>query len=173
MKVPAWKKTGGWGRARFLALLFLLACPGTAAPLTLSGSVITHDFTARYATPVLSDMRSNQTRVSINDVADPVLIPPRNATTKAGVPADFLHTLSNRGNFADSFRLRASLAEGAHPDTGQVPQFRFYTADGLTPLPTDADGVQVIGPLAPGVPSTSCSGPPPFPGARGGSPSST
>ena len=167
MKVPAWKKTGGWGRARFLALLFLLACPGTAAPLTLSGSVITHDFTARYATPVLSDMRSNQTRVSINDVADPVLIPPRNATTKAGVPADFLHTLSNRGNFADSFRLRASLAEGAHPDTGQVPQFRFYTADGLTPLPTDADGVQVIGPLAPGASIDLMLRATPLPGSEG------
>ena len=140
-----------WGGLRLIALALLLALPGTAFPLTPAGTVIRHDFSARFATPGVREVRSNETQVSVKDLSDPELVPPRTATTSATVPVDFRHTLTNRGNFPDSFRLKAAAVDAALPENGQAPQLRFYAADGVTPFPTDAGGLQVIGPLDPGV----------------------
>ena len=133
-----------------LALVLLLT-PGTAAPLTPAGSVIRHSFVASYA---LQDppreVISNQTEVTIKDLADPGIAPGRSASTGASQPVDFLHTVSNHGNSTDSFQLKASILQGLSPETGTPPGMRFFAGDGITPLPGDAGGNQVIGPIPPG-----------------------
>jgi uncharacterized repeat protein (TIGR01451 family) len=150
MTIPAGSKMKGWRWLRLIALALLFALPRNAFPLTPAGTVIRHDFTARFATPLLREVRSNQTTVSVKDLSDPELVPPRTATTNASVPVDFRHTLTNRGNLADSFRLVAKVVDAGLPENGQAPQLRFYAADGVTPIATDASGVQAIGPLQPG-----------------------
>ncbi|MBJ6751299.1 DUF11 domain-containing protein [Geomonas sp. Red421] len=136
-------------RACLLGVALTLAFPGAARCLTPSGTVISHDFTARFAMPALHQARSNQTQIVIKDLADPALVPPRTASAKVGVPVDFQHVLTNRGNFADSFQLKAVVARGV-TDTGPAPTFRFYQADGVTPVPATTEGVQVIGPVPAG-----------------------
>ena len=138
--------------ARCLALL-LLFVPGTAAPLTPAGSVISHSFTARFGAPTPSrSVSSNRTEVTVKDLADPAIIPPRSAAIAAGQPVDFLHTVSNRGNSADSFQLKASLLLSPLLDNAAnaAPKLEFLAADGKTPLPTDGAGRQLLGPIAAG-----------------------
>ncbi|UPU34522.1 OmpA family protein [Geomonas paludis] len=150
MTVPGWRKMGGkLVRACLLGVALTLALPGAALSLTPSGTVISHDFSVRFAMPALRQARSNQTQIAIKDLADPALVPPRTASAKAGVPVDFQHTLTNKGNTADSFQLKAVVAQGV-PDTGPAPTWRFYLADGVTPVPTTPEGVQVVGPIAAG-----------------------
>ncbi|WP_224982763.1 OmpA family protein [Geomonas agri] len=150
MTVPGWRKMGGeLVRACLLGVALTLALPGAALSLTPSGTVISHDFTARFAIPALRQLRSNQTQIAIKDLADPALVPPRTATAKAGAPVDFQHVLTNKGNFADSFQLKAVVAQGV-TDTDPAPTLRFYQADGVTPVPTTSEGVQVVGPIPAG-----------------------
>ncbi|MBJ6799369.1 DUF11 domain-containing protein [Geomonas sp. Red259] len=136
-------------RACLLGVAFALAFPGAVLSLTPSGTVISHDFSARFAMPALRQARSNQTQITIKDLADPALAPPRTATAKVGVPVHFQHVLSNRGNSPDSFQLKAMVSQGV-TDTGPAPTLRFYLADGVTPVSTNTEGVQVIGPVPAG-----------------------
>ncbi|HEY5514141.1 MAG TPA: OmpA family protein [Geomonas sp.] len=147
---PAQKKTGGRVLARWLALLLLLV-PGTAAPLTPAGSVITHSFVASFGalTPP-QGIGSNQTQVMVRDLADPTIVPARSAATLAGQPVDFPHTISNRGNSSDSFLLKAALKPGTLTESGAAPAMQFFASDGRTPLAAGAGGSQVAGPLPPG-----------------------
>ncbi|OGU05851.1 MAG: cell envelope biogenesis protein OmpA [Geobacteraceae bacterium GWC2_58_44] len=150
--VPALNNRGGRGRllVRCLALLLVLI-PETAAPLTPAGSVISHRFTARFGAPTPSrEQGSNQTLISVKDLADPTIVPPRSAATAAGRPIDFLHSISNRGNSTDSFQLKASLLQELIPENRAAPKLEFFAADGKTPLPKDPAGIQLIGPIAPG-----------------------
>jgi uncharacterized repeat protein (TIGR01451 family) len=148
--VPAWKERGGRLFALCMALL-LLIIPETAAPLTPSGTVISHSFTARFATPLQSvSITSAPSQVTIKDLSDPAIIPPRTAVTPAGQSIDFLHTVTNRGNSSDSFQLKAELVQGALPDRDVTPRMLFYSSDGKTLLPTDTGRVQLVGPIAPG-----------------------
>ena len=134
-----------------LCLALLLLVPGIAAPLTPAGTVITHSFTARFGAATPSGAAtSNQTQVTVKDLADPTIIPSRSAASPTGRPMDFLHTVSNKGNSADSFQLQASLLQGVIPEKDPAPKMQFFTADGKTLLPVDSTGVQVIGPIAPG-----------------------
>ncbi|QXE88057.1 OmpA family protein [Geomonas nitrogeniifigens] len=136
-------------RAGLLGVALALALPGAAPCLTPSGTVISHDFAARFATPAPRQARSNQTQITVRDLADPELVPPRTATAKAGVPVDFQHVLTNRGNFPDSFQLKAVLQSGV-TESGPAPALRFYLADGVTPVPANSEGVQVVGPVPAG-----------------------
>ncbi|QWV95660.1 OmpA family protein [Geomonas oryzisoli] len=136
-------------RVYLLGVALVLALPGGALCLTPSGTVISHDFTARFATPLLRQARSNQTQITVRDLADPELVPPRTATARAGVPVDFQHVLTNRGNSPDSFQLKAAPQAGV-TETGPAPALRFYQADGVTPVPVNPEGVQVVGPVPAG-----------------------
>jgi uncharacterized repeat protein (TIGR01451 family) len=140
-----------WGRvlARLLALMLVLL-PSTATPLTPAGTVINHHFTARFSNAFPQSASSNDVEITIRDTTDPAIAPPQSAVTLAGQPFDFVHTITNRGNSQDSFRLKASLVQGPLPDNGAQPKIEFYAADGKTLLPTDSSGLPVIGPLAPG-----------------------
>lgn len=147
--VPAVNKTGGSILAGMLVLLLVLA-PRTAASLTPAGTVISHSFTAQFAAPAPRSASSSTTQVTVHDLADPSIVPSRSVTGVAGKPVDFLHTVTNRGNSTDSFRLRCSLLQGVSGPPAAGTKMIFYASDGITPLPADASGVQVIGPLAAG-----------------------
>jgi len=143
------KMTGG-GVARWLALVLLLV-PGTAASLTPTGSVIRHSFAVNFGTQTPPrEVSSNQTQVTIKDLADPVLVPARSASTSPGQSCNFLHTITNRGNAPDSFLLQAGSLQAVLPDSGAPARMQFFAADGVTPFPGDGAGNQVAGPLAPG-----------------------
>ena len=136
--------------ARWLALALLLL-PGTAAPLTPTGSVIRHSFVTNFALQAQTrTVASNQTEITVKDLADLSLVPARSASTPPGQHFDFLHTLSNRGNAPDSFLLKASVLQALLPDSTPAPTLQFFVSDGLTPLGSDAAGNQVAGPLPPG-----------------------
>jgi uncharacterized repeat protein (TIGR01451 family) len=144
------RKSGGKVSALIVALL-LLFIPRSATPLTPAGTVVTHSFTAKFLNASrASEQLSNQTRVTVKDLTDPLLVPPRKTVTAPGQPADFIHTITNRGNSEDSFKLSASILQGAGLKQAAGATLRFYSADGKTPLPVDAGGAQVIGPIAPG-----------------------
>ncbi|MBU5612715.1 DUF11 domain-containing protein [Geomonas sp. Red51] len=135
--------------ACLLGMALTLALPAAALSLTPSGTVISHDFAARFATPAPRQVRSNLTQITIKDLADPELVPPRTATAKVGVPVDFQHVLTNRGNFPDSFQVKALLPQGV-TESGPAPALRFYQGDGVTPVPTGPGGIQVVGPVPAG-----------------------
>jgi uncharacterized repeat protein (TIGR01451 family) len=148
--VPVGKERGGRLFALCMALL-LLMLPETAAPLTPSGTVITHSFSARFSSPGQTvTITSTPSQVTIKDLSDPAIVPPRTAVTPAGQSIDFLHTVSNRGNSTDTFQLKADLVQGALPDRDVNPRMQFYSSDGKTLLPTDPGGFQLVGPVAPG-----------------------
>jgi len=149
-RIPAQARLAGSLLLPWLALLQLLS-PGAAAALTPSGSVITHSSQATFgaSTPPRA-VSSNVTRVTIRDLADPIIIPARYAATLASRPLDFLHTISNRGNSTDSFLVKATLFQGAPAGSITAPGMRFFTGDGITPLSSDADGNQVTVPIPPG-----------------------
>ena len=147
--VPALRKMGGKVLALSLALLMLLV-PEQAASLTPAGTVISHSFKAQFRTPSAQELGSNQSVVTIKDLTDPAIVPPRSAVTPAGQPIDFKHTVTNRGNSPDTFQLKASLLQGPLPDGDPPPKMQFFSADGKEPLPSDSTGAQVIGPVAPG-----------------------
>jgi uncharacterized repeat protein (TIGR01451 family) len=140
------KKREGIILAFGLTLQFLM--PGIAAPLTPAGSIITHSFIAHFDAPPSKLANSNQTQVTVKDLADPTIVPARSAAVPAGQPVDFPHTVCNRGNSTDSFQLKASLLQGVLPQN--APKMQFFAADGKTALPADATGIQWIGPIAPG-----------------------
>jgi uncharacterized repeat protein (TIGR01451 family) len=149
--VLASRKSGGKVSALVLALLLLFVTPRSATPLTPARTVISHSFTARYLNASRpAELPSNQTRITVKDLADPLLVPPRKTVTVPGQPADFLHTVTNRGNSQDSFKLNASIVQGAGAVKTAGAKIQFFAADGKTLLPTDAEGNQVLGPLAPG-----------------------
>jgi uncharacterized repeat protein (TIGR01451 family) len=149
--VLASRKTGGKVSALILALLLLFVTPRSATPLTPAGTVISHGFTARYLNASRpAELPSNQTRITVKDLADPLLVPPRKTVTAPGQPADFLHTVTNRGNSEDSFKLNASIVQGAGAAKAAGAKIQFYAADGKTLLPADPQGNQVLGPIAPG-----------------------
>jgi len=144
------EKKGGRVVARWLVLVLLLL-PVVAAALTPAGTLITHSFSVRFANPSQPQLvSSNQTQVTIGDLAAPALVPPRSALGAAGQPVDFLHTITNRGNAPDTFQLKAALLRGALPQSVPAPAVQFFSADGKSPLPVDASGQQTIGPLAAG-----------------------
>jgi len=139
---------GGRVAARWCALLLLLV-PETAASLTPAGTVIRHSFQASSGAPAVA-VSSNQTQVTVKDLADPTIVPARTASTGPGRGFDFLHTVSNRGNSPDSFSLKASTLQGIIPDSGAPSSMQFYAGDGRTSLPGDGGGGQLLGPIAPG-----------------------
>jgi uncharacterized repeat protein (TIGR01451 family) len=140
----------GGGVARWLALALLLV-PGTAASLTPTGSVIRHSFAVSFGSQTPPrEVHSNQTQVTIKDLADPIIVPARSASSSPGRPFDFLHTITNRGNSPDSFQLKASSLKAVLPDSGSPLPMQFFAADGMTPLSEDGAGSQIAGPLAPG-----------------------
>ena len=144
------RRTRGRIAARWFALLLLLV-PGTAAPLTPTGTVIRHSFVTSYGpqTP-LKELSSNQTQVTIKDLADPTIVPARTASICAGEPLDFLHTISNHGNSPDSFLLKSATIQGVLPDSGAPSSMQFFTADGRTALVSDPGGGQLTGTIQPG-----------------------
>lgn len=139
----------GRGVALWLTLVLLLI-PESAAPITLAGSVIRHGFTASFTVEAHRQIPSNQTEITIKDLADPSLVPARNASTQAGKAVNLLHTITNRGNSADSFLLKASLLQPVVSDTSSPFEIRFLAGDGVTPLPVDASGNQSTAVIAPG-----------------------
>ena len=136
------------GRVLAFCLALLVFMPGVAAPLTPAGTTISHGFSVHFGPPPGNSANSNQTQVTVKDLADPTITPARNAATPAGQPVDLLHTVCNRGNSADSFQLKASLVQGVLPQN--PPKMQFFTADGKTALPVDSTGIPWIGPIAPG-----------------------
>ncbi|WP_437178170.1 hypothetical protein [Geomonas subterranea] len=150
MTVPGWRKMGGeLVRACLLGIALLMVLPAAVCALTPSGTVISHGFSARFATPSPRQVHSNQTQITVRDLADPELVPPRSATAQAGVPVDFQHVLTNRGNFPDSFQLKVVPLQGV-TESAPAPLLRFYQGDGVTPVPANPEGVQVVGPVAAG-----------------------
>ncbi|QXM11729.1 DUF11 domain-containing protein [Geomonas subterranea] len=136
-------------RACLLGIALLMVLPAAVCALTPSGTVISHGFSARFATPSPRQVHSNQTQITVRDLADPELVPPRSATAQAGVPVDFQHVLTNRGNFPDSFQLKVVPLQGV-TESAPAPLLRFYQGDGVTPVPANPEGVQVVGPVAAG-----------------------
>ena len=135
--------------ARWLAFALLLV-PGTAASLTPTGSVIRHSSAVSFGTQTpLREVVSNQTQVTIKDLADPIIVPARSASTSPGQSFDFLHTITNQGNSPDSFLLKAGSLQAVLPDSGSPLPMQFFSSDGITPLPGDGAGNQIAGPLAP------------------------
>jgi|GEM_PF-5731931 len=130
-----------------LSPALLVSMPALAA--TPAGTVIGHSFTARFgsSTPQKT-VTSNQTAVTVQDLADPLLTPARTLAAAAGKPCDFLHTVTNRGNSTDSFQLFAVILGAAGSNVS--PTIQFLAADGSAPLPVDAGGVALLGPIAPG-----------------------
>jgi uncharacterized repeat protein (TIGR01451 family) len=145
--IPAMQKRGATLLARVMALVLLLV-PQTAFPLTPAGTVINHSFSASFGAPSVSrSAASNETRVTVKDLADPLVAPPRTASRAPGRPVDFLHTVTNRGNGSDSFRLKATLV-GMAGGTGA--KLEFFAADGATALAVDANAAPLLGPIAAG-----------------------
>jgi uncharacterized repeat protein (TIGR01451 family) len=133
--------------AALCAALALLLVPETVAQLTPAGSVITHSFVASFTVQSAApEVVSNQTQVTIKDLADPTLVPARSESTTPNQSFDFLHTLSNHGNSSDSFLLKASTLQGLNGDSGAPFGMVFFTRDGV-PLPSDASGNQIAGPI--------------------------
>jgi len=141
---------GGRVAARWFALVLLLV-PGTAAPLTPAGSVIRHSFLVSFGpqTPP-RQVSSNQTAVTVKDLADPSIVPARSAAGSAGESVDFLHTVTNRGNAPDSFLLTTATLQPLTPDGAPPSGMQFFAGDGSTPLSGDPGEGWLIGPIAPG-----------------------
>ena len=124
---------GGRVAARWCAL-WLLLVPGPATPLTPAGSVIRHSVVASFGPQVPPrEVSSNQTLVTIKELADPSIVPARSVSTLAGQPVDFLHTVTNRGNSPDSFLLKTSTSQAALAASGAPSRMQFFAADGSTP----------------------------------------
>ncbi|GFO67030.1 hypothetical protein GMLC_06090 [Geomonas limicola] len=133
-----------------LAVLVLLV-PARGLALTPSGSVIRHAFTVSYLVQgAARSVGSNQSAVTVKDLNDPTLGPVRDCATQPGRPATYQHTVTNRGNAADRFLLRTALLQPLVAAGATPPKLQFFTADGVTPLPTDPSGSQITPLLASG-----------------------
>lgn len=142
----------GWrGRWCVWVPLMLLMFPSIAFPITPAGTVVPHSFQLRFGSGGGSTLlTSNQTTVTVAQLGNQSIVPPRSVVALPGQPVDFLHTISNQGNAADSFQLSASPVDPLSV-SGAVPmKMQFFAKDGKTPLPLDQSGAAVAGPVPPG-----------------------
>ena len=129
---------------------FLALFPVAAAALTTAGSAIENSFTATYrgaAGP--ATITSNRTKITVKDLSDPAIVPPRTGSTPAGKPVDFHHVITNRGNFSDSFLLQANAVSASLPAGGAF-RLQLFQADGETPLSLGDGGAAQTPSVPPG-----------------------
>lgn len=106
--------------------------PGTVIP-----NVATHSSTSS------SNVDSNTVIVTITQLNQVTIDPPRTSFIKPGKTVTVRHTITNCGNGLDTFNLEAASPPGFGA--------QFFAADGVTPLTdTTGDGMVDTGPLAGG-----------------------
>jgi uncharacterized repeat protein (TIGR01451 family) len=121
-----------------------LALPGSAGGITAAGTRIpTVTSVSCEVGGQTLNFESNPATIDVVQYIAVAIAPPAEASLKPGVPITFAHTVSNRGNVADTVNLETTGYTGL--------TVQFFAADGVTPLKdTNGDGKIDTGVLASG-----------------------